>query len=802
MGKANVGSIYLQIAADVASLRSDMDQAKGILKNTTDEMVSMAKTAAISIGAAFTIHALKENMGAALDFAESLNHVRQSAGMSADQLYSLSASAKLADIDFQTLTGMTSKFSKGIGEAEMGSGKAKNALDNMGISIKDSSGHLKDNFTLIGEVSDKFVGMHDGAEKTTLAMGLFGKSGAAMIPVLNSGKESLQEYLGVMDNETAQAAENFNDSMTRISMSMDSVYTQMIATLAPTLNAIANDFNDVSKEGRKTGHTLGEELGEGMKVAIELAYQVAASFSVAGHIIGNFGAAASMLATGDLSGAKFAWDQIGKDIDKDEKDWNARIEKIHNAKLTDIKSETGNNGADREELKSFIPVHIKTDKAAEEFKKFMEKMNLELAKDPIDPFQGIMAKYDDAQNIIAKMHPKDRPSAETALMKVTTKEVDTAWALYEKKATEAIDGVQSRLSSLNGDYAKSINDTYAKDIANANTLLNTIDQENMKKLAGHVRDKSLSKEKQSRDLKYYQAVGDAGNAWAMQETSLRNQLFGLTTSQQDTILMHEKRNFDEQIANDTNRLKFMHTMDEGIKFYLQRLQFETKNSAQNMVAIMDTMSSSMNSAFGNFFDNSSKGFLDFGSLATQVLTDVEKQIMQMYVISPVVNALMGGISSYASGAFGGTGGGVVGSNGSSYTSASPTFDLTQKWDGGQVGFASGGYTGDGDKYAPKGVVHGGEYVLPKWMVTQNPALVSVLESARQRGYTDGGIVGGSINSSGGQNMKVEIINNTGQQAQITSTSQKFDGQQMILSVVMDGYSRNVGGMRDMLGGGR
>ena len=30
-----------------------------------------------------------------------------------------------------------------------------------------------------------------------------------------------------------------------------------------------------------------------------------------------------------------------------------------------------------------------------------------------------------------------------------------------------------------------------------------------------------------------------------------------------------------------------------------------------------------------------------------------------------------------------------------------------------VGFAEGGYTGDGDKYEPKGVVHGGEYVITK-----------------------------------------------------------------------------------------
>lgn len=57
-----------------------------------------------------------------------------------------------------------------------------------------------------------------------------------------------------------------------------------------------------------------------------------------------------------------------------------------------------------------------------------------------------------------------------------------------------------------------------------------------------------------------------------------------------------------------------------------------------------------------------------------------------------------------------------------------------------IGFAEGGYTGDGGKHDVAGVVHRGEYVVPKHIV-QNPVYsgyISTLESARQRGYADGG----------------------------------------------------------------
>lgn len=72
------------------------------------------------------------------------------------------------------------------------------------------------------------------------------------------------------------------------------------------------------------------------------------------------------------------------------------------------------------------------------------------------------------------------------------------------------------------------------------------------------------------------------------------------------------------------------------------------------------------------------------------------------------------------------------------------------------GFSVGGYSGDGGVYEVKGFVHGGEYIVPKWMM-ENPAIfntVQTLEYIRQskskanplprQGYAEGGGVGTSI----------------------------------------------------------
>ncbi|MGH8382631.1 tape measure protein [Pseudomonas sp.] len=57
-----------------------------------------------------------------------------------------------------------------------------------------------------------------------------------------------------------------------------------------------------------------------------------------------------------------------------------------------------------------------------------------------------------------------------------------------------------------------------------------------------------------------------------------------------------------------------------------------------------------------------------------------------------------------------------------------------------AGFSSGGYTGDGGKFEPMGVVHGGEFVLRKEVV-QLPGMRDYLEGLNKRGYASGGYVG-------------------------------------------------------------
>ncbi len=117
--------------------------------------------------------------------------------------------------------------------------------------------------------------------------------------------------------------------------------------------------------------------------------------------------------------------------------------------------------------------------------------------------------------------------------------------------------------------------------------------------------------------------------------------------------------------------------------------------------------------------------------------------------------------------------------------------------GGAVNnFAYGGYTGDGGKYEPKGVVHGGEYVIPKWQVQRIPSVITQLESMRKRGYADGGAVGSSVAMTGSPNVVINVENKSGTPISAENVGARFDGRSFFVDIFVDAINRNVGGARD------
>lgn len=693
-----LGALDIIIAADTAAMRKSMDDAVGIIKSSTQKMEAFAKTAGGVIAGALAFTALEGSIKRTLDFADSLSKMSQKVGVSVDALYALQAAGKLSDVSLETLQSSLLKFNKGLGTAEMGTGDTANALQNLGISLKDSAGHLKTSDQYLFEVADKFQNMPNGIAKSTLAMQLFGKSGAEMIPLLNSGSEALREYTGILDTESAQAAEKFNDSLTTINLAAERVATQFMVALSPTLSAIADDFTNVSKEGKDTGKTLGEDLAQGMRVAINLGYIVAGSFTMAGHALGNLGAAASLLAEGDFAGAKFAWNKISEDAKKDQAYWDERIKSIMSAKQTvdDLAKSGGGNTFDLEDFKAGDAKAKAEAKArAAEQKKLIE----DIAK----------AKRDAMDDNAAR-----EAEAELGVYRAKEQAIEDSYAF---QAQEAIDAYNDELDLIERN-ANALASAYDRSIA---LITPEVDKLNAKMLED------------------WQALYDNGL-------------------------------FDD---------------DQMQKFYTEW----QKKAEDSMKGIKDDsiqLSTVFEDAFKTMEDSMVNMFMTGKFRAQDFFNAVIEGIIRMQIRNSITAPLTQAIGGINFGAlFSGTSTASVGSE----------FGVIDGVSYG--GFAVGGYTGSGGVNDVAGVVHGGEYVIPAWMVNKSPALIGSLEATRTKGYADGGMVGGSV---GGVTINVENRSGTPVSADNVSTS--FDAKGMVVNVVIDAINRNAGGMRDTIRGVR
>ena len=176
----------------------------------------------------------------------------------------------------------------------------------------------------------------------------------------------------------------------------------------------------------------------------------------------------------------------------------------------------------------------------------------------------------------------------------------------------------------------------------------------------------------------------------------------------------------------------------------QKLLEARRNFYAQEDALRENWLASVNQSFANWAESATDAFSIAGTLTTTVfegITDqitnlvttgetnfreftvsILKQIAKIATQLLVVKAIESSLSS-----FGGTGGAI-----GSIASA--------------IGFAGGGYTGDGGKYQPAGTVHRGEFVFTK-EATSRIGVKNLY--ALMKGYANGGAVGGQSGYANG-----------------------------------------------------
>ena len=143
-------------------------------------------------------------------------------------------------------TGMKTLVSK-MDAVASGNKNAKETFKELGISVYDSTGKLKDQETMMNEALYALAGMENGTEKARLATELFGKAGVDMMPMLNGGAEGMKELteraheLGlVVSDEAVTSGVVFGDTMDDVKSSLGMIVTKVGNEIIPIFQKMAD----------------------------------------------------------------------------------------------------------------------------------------------------------------------------------------------------------------------------------------------------------------------------------------------------------------------------------------------------------------------------------------------------------------------------------------------------------------------------------------------------------------------------------------------------------------------------------
>lgn len=266
-----LGAIEIQMLADLARLRQDMQQAKGIVGEAAASMQGAFSTAGKALGllgvglsgAAFTGW-----IKGAVDAADEANKMAQKIGITTDKVAGLQLAFE------QSGAGGPEVMQKAMSKLSVELVNGNKTLTALGITTRDSREAL-------AQLADRFQKMPDGIDKSAAAAGVFGERiGANMIPLLNAGRKGLDEMdkaardLGLsIDDEFGAAAESFNDNMDLVREGARGAALGIAGELMPALSALAKEMAEASKNGGAFSG-LGEALSVGLEAVVVLGSEV------------------------------------------------------------------------------------------------------------------------------------------------------------------------------------------------------------------------------------------------------------------------------------------------------------------------------------------------------------------------------------------------------------------------------------------------------------------------------------------------------------------------------------------------
>jgi hypothetical protein len=596
-----IGALTVSLGLDAADYVNGLAKAEKQAKNSSDNIVLSFKSVAQGVGVAFAalntagvaafaaINNEARNIADFQDFAEKV-------GDTASQFSSLQLAADVSTTSLETIAAASIKLSVGLSKVNDESKGAGKALSAIGIDLEEFKNLSP--VEQIDAVSKALAGFEDGAGKTAVAVALFGKAGAEILPFMNDLAEQGERQIRLTD-EQIKAADDYVKAQDRLKSEFSAAGAAMAADLIPSLA----EFQDIaiavigslgkSEAATTVLKTALGFLGDTLKQIATAGAIVNYVFQAVGNAIGFAAAAAVSLANGDVSGIGVQFEALQEDAQKLNQEFSDFQDRIDGINKTSITPEV------LEKPKKELEFSTETKKQTQE----TNQRAIDLAKTYADLFtqtEKLLAP-EKSQIDLLKESIDNFTQINPAIREYLNTQIELAKTIENEKADQAAFniGLENEAESFNA--AEEAANSYNETLSNAYT--STFD-----KLQTENEDLTISLIRNDKERAKAQL--------AIENQRRVDTIYSLNLEQEtrDDLLKQEE-------ANAELRLKALDNTKDGFAELQNSIEGFSRDSAQ---AIVDF-------TFGA--ESSFKGFVD------GLLKQFARLAIQKSITDPLFNSL-------------------------------------------------------------------------------------------------------------------------------------------------------------------
>lgn len=304
---SSLGSLVVSLGLDAAQfvdgLTKSQYQARQFVRGVTDTTKRAAGVlAAFGVAAGVAMEGLGQAAGHIAVYKDLADQI----GDTAEAVAGLQLAADLSGKSIETVASASVKLTSALsksGDEGKGVGAALAA-----INIPLAEFKQLDPVAQLELVAQKFAEFEDGAGKTAVAVALFGRAGAELIPFLNDLAETGGRNVR-LTQEQIDAADAFAKQYDRLKSEARQFLQVLVAEVIPAAGSFVTELGKIAKEAAGAGGAISSITGDGTirrwaETAAVWVARVAESFLFLGKAAGvGIGAVNAALADVKLGGA-------------------------------------------------------------------------------------------------------------------------------------------------------------------------------------------------------------------------------------------------------------------------------------------------------------------------------------------------------------------------------------------------------------------------------------------------------------------------------------------------------------------